>query len=97
MAFVRIKHRLFKHYKGGIYQVLMYCRCSETTSPMVVYQSLITDEIWVRNFDVFYGHLSDGRRRFAEYEHPDEICKTGMTETELFEEVLDEKQIKENI
>lgn len=43
-----IKLGIYKHFKGGIYEVLCIAKNSETLEDMVVYKSLKDDSIWVR-------------------------------------------------
>ena len=38
----------YKHYKGGIYEVLHAAKHNETMTEMVVYRALHDDHIWVR-------------------------------------------------
>lgn len=40
--------KTYKHYKGNIYKVIALAKHSETLEDMIVYQSLKTNEIWVR-------------------------------------------------
>ena len=45
---------LYRHYKGGLYQVHGVARHSETSEGMVVYQQLDgTPGLWVRPIDMF--------------------------------------------
>ncbi len=54
-----LKMGIYRHYKGGLYEVLGIARHSETLEPMVVYQGLSdSDEfgpspLWVRPFHMF--------------------------------------------
>lgn len=44
----------YRHYKGGMYQVLDTARHSETLEPMVVYRALYGDRgLWVRPAAMF--------------------------------------------
>ncbi len=39
----------YRHYKGGLYDVLLTgVLCADTGEPMVVYQSVATQKLWVR-------------------------------------------------
>ena len=45
---------LYRHYKGGLYEVQGVVRHSETLQPMVLYQALYGQRgFWVRPFDMF--------------------------------------------
>jgi hypothetical protein len=59
----------YRHYKGGVYEVLGAVRHSETLEPMVLYRPLQQgDGAWVRPHAMFFGDVViDGRRlpRFA--------------------------------
>lgn len=59
---------LYRHYKGGEYEVIGVARHSESLEPMVVYRPLYNDTgWWVRPFAMFLETVEiDGvvRRRF---------------------------------
>ena len=59
----------YRHYKGGLYEVLGTVRHSETLEPMTLYRALYGEEgLWVRPAAMFNGTLVvDGREqpRFA--------------------------------
>lgn len=58
----------YRHYKGGVYEVLATARHSETLEAVVVYRPLYNDSgWWVRPYAMFTGTLEvDGvvRQRF---------------------------------
>ena len=60
---------LYRHYKGGHYEVLVLVRHSETLEVMVLYRALYGEHgLWVRPRAMFEGQLEvDGKqvRRFA--------------------------------
>jgi hypothetical protein len=60
---------LYRHYKGGRYEVLGCVRHSETLEPLVLYRALYGElGLWVRPHAMFFGTLLvDGveRQRFA--------------------------------
>ena len=64
-----IKHGIYRHYKGNLYEVLSTGRHSETEEWMVIYKTLYGDSsIWIRPFDMFTEMVEvDGKmeKRFA--------------------------------
>ena len=45
---------LYRHYKGGLYEVIGTARHSETREPMTVYRALYGEHgLWVRPADMF--------------------------------------------
>jgi len=60
-----IKIGLYKHFKGGLYQVIAVARHEETYKPLVIYQALYGDyRIWARDLDVFTEEIEvDGKRK----------------------------------
>ena len=56
---------LYRHYKGGEYEVLGVARHSETNAPLVVYRPLYNATgWWVRPHAMFFGTVDvDGARR----------------------------------
>ena len=59
----------YRHYKGGLYEVLGTTRHSETLEPMTLYRALYGEQgLWVRPAAMFNGTVVvDGREqpRFA--------------------------------
>lgn len=52
----------YRHYKGGLYQVLYEAKHSETLEDLVVYQSLKDFQVWVRPKLMFYSTVTyEGR------------------------------------
>lgn len=62
---------LYRHYKGGEYEVIGAARHSETLEAVVVYRPLYNASgLWVRPHAMFFGEVEvDGvsRPRFAPY------------------------------
>jgi hypothetical protein len=60
---------IYRHYKGGRYQVYGVARHSETLEPVVVYRPLYGEgALWVRPFALFTGRVEingEQRPRFA--------------------------------
>lgn len=49
---------LYRHYKGGEYEVIGVARHSETLEPLVVYKPLYNASgLWVRPHSMFFGTL----------------------------------------
>jgi hypothetical protein len=47
---------LYRHYKGGLYELVSVARHSESLEPLVVYRTLYTDPpgLWVRPYAMFF-------------------------------------------
>ncbi len=59
-----LKAGKYKHYKGGLYEVIGVGLESETTQPVVIYQPLYETSVryWVRPYDMFTGTVElDGK------------------------------------
>ena len=59
---------IYRHYKGGIYQVLGTALSSETQEQLIVYKSVETGIIWIRPEKMFIEQVNvDGilKERFA--------------------------------
>lgn len=46
---------VYRHYKGGRYEVVTLATYSETFESMVVYRSLDNPQVWVRPSEMFFG------------------------------------------
>ncbi len=54
-----LKPGIYRHFKGGEYQLIKVARDSETTKEVVVYQSLEhPDRVWVRPLGMFIENVS---------------------------------------
>lgn len=59
---------IYRHYKGGRYELLGNALHSESKEELVVYRSLADGQVWVRPAEMFYSTVhADGRvqQRFA--------------------------------
>jgi hypothetical protein len=63
MIELSIQPGLYRHYKGGLYQVLHIAQHSETEEQLVVYRSLSQGGVWVRPAAMFLEQVN-GRPRF---------------------------------
>lgn len=51
--------KFYRHYKGGIYRCLAIAKDSETLNSVVVYQAMYGDNlIWVRDYEMFFSHVT---------------------------------------
>ena len=49
-----VKIGKYRHFKGNEYEVVGFCKDSETTEKMVLYKALYGDkELWVRPYEMF--------------------------------------------
>ena len=46
--------RLYKHFKGGYYRVLMVAKDTETGEDLVIYKNINDRQIWARPYDMFF-------------------------------------------
>jgi len=46
---------LYRHYKGGIYEILHDATLESDLSPMVVYRALRNNTVWIRPYQDFHG------------------------------------------
>ena len=46
--------RLYKHFKGGYYRVLMVAKNTETGEDLVIYKNINDSQIWARPYDIFF-------------------------------------------
>lgn len=45
---------LYQHHEGGLYRILHHATDEATKQPVIVYQALQDDSIWVRTKDDFF-------------------------------------------
>lgn len=60
---------MFKHFKGKCYGIISIAKDCETLNDLVVYKALYgNNQIWVRNYDDFFGEVDHKK-------YPDVKCK----------------------
>lgn len=47
----------YKHYKGGLYEVLFDAIHTETEERLVIYKSLKDGQIWARPYEMFFENV----------------------------------------
>lgn len=57
----------YKHYKGGVYEVICEGRHTETEEELIVCKAG-NGSIWIRPKKMFFERLQDGRKRFERIE-----------------------------
>ena len=66
---MKIKIGKYRHYKGGIYEVVAIAHHSETLEDMVVYRALYGDrEVWVRPASMWNEEVSVGDIKVKRFE-----------------------------
>ena len=68
-----VKCGIYRHYKGGIYQVVDIARHSETLEKLVIYKSVENGEYWARPLSMWNETVICGGkevRRFQLIEEP---------------------------
>lgn len=55
----------YRHFKGGLYEVLAIAQGAETNMHFVVYRSLTDKRSWARPVDSFLIEIEPGIRRFT--------------------------------
>ena len=55
----------WRHFKGGIMEVLEMGRCSETLAPVVIYWEHASGAIWVRPLLMFWENVEPDVQRFT--------------------------------
>lgn len=56
--------RLYRHYKGGIYEFLFMATHSETNEPLIVYKSVLFGTHYVRPLSMWFEEVSKHVKRF---------------------------------
>jgi hypothetical protein len=80
---VSVSRGIYRHYKGGLYTVLMIARNSETEEEMVVYISDKTQSLWVRPAKMWNEEVElNGKKckRFALYPSGDSYRQKDATD-----------------
>lgn len=63
-----IPNRLYRHYKGGLYQFMFMSTHSETGEPLVIYRSVLFGSHYARPLEMWFEEIPGYGKRF-------EICE----------------------
>lgn len=69
---IKVKTGIYKHWKGGLYEVLYNAKHSETLEDVVIYRHIGNDieKIWVRPTSNFVEYIEEaGKTRFVKVEN----------------------------
>ena len=58
-------NRYYRHYKNGIYKVLMIGKCTETNQTLIVYSKFNDINVWIRPLSIFDEEVLPGIKRFS--------------------------------
>ncbi len=47
------KNGLYRHFKGGIYEIVDFATCTDTGNTVVVYKSYGEEKLWIRSIAEF--------------------------------------------
>lgn len=64
-----IKKGKYRHFKGGLYEVLEIGTDSESLTEVVIYKSLKDDSIWVRPMKMFSEKVEKDGQIFSRFEY----------------------------
>jgi hypothetical protein len=59
---------LYRHYKGGLYEVICLARHSETEDVVIVYREFLGRQAWVRPASMFTGKIKVGEKWLARFQ-----------------------------
>lgn len=55
---------IYKHYKGGTYEIISMATHTETSEKFVVYKSINFGSVYIRPYDIWNSPSEDGQKRF---------------------------------
>lgn len=61
--------KIYKHYKGGLYEFLFLSVHTETNEILVIYKSILFGTNYARPLTEWNKKTKDGEKRFEIYEH----------------------------
>lgn len=57
--------QVYKHYKGGTYEIISMAVHTETQERLVVYKSLNFGSVYVRPYEIWNSESEDGKKKFT--------------------------------
>ena len=60
-----LPNQVYKHYKGGTYEIISMAVHTETQERLVVYKSLNFGSVYVRPYEIWNSESEDGEKRFT--------------------------------
>ncbi|NCC63144.1 MAG: DUF1653 domain-containing protein [Spirochaetia bacterium] len=58
---------LYRHFKGGLYEVVDTVIDSETLKTMVLYRPVDSSYLWVRDYDMFTSLVGDAHKKIKRF------------------------------
>ena len=62
-------NKLYKHFKGGLYQVINIAKHTETGERLVIYREVSKDTIYARPYDMFNSKVDKDKYPEVEQEY----------------------------
>lgn len=60
-----LPNQIYKHYKGGTYEIITLATHTESGDKFVVYKSLNFGSVYVRPLDIWNSNTEDDKERFT--------------------------------
>ncbi|MBI4018482.1 MAG: DUF1653 domain-containing protein [Candidatus Aenigmarchaeota archaeon] len=64
----KVRTGTYKHFKGGIYEVIGTARHTETMEELILYRDLKKSKLWVRPKDMFFQKVVANGKELPRFE-----------------------------